>query len=73
MRKIVTGVLAMGMMLACASMSVCAEADDLKVGLCCGTSSIDDKSFIQSAWILHAGFSFFKSGEPLACGSPFFL
>lgn len=22
----------------------------LKVGLCCGTSSIDDKSFIQSAW-----------------------
>lgn len=25
-------------------------AVSLKVGLCCGTSSIDDKSFIQSAW-----------------------
>lgn len=50
MKKFLGSTLALTLALTCTALPVCADSPDLKVGLACGTSSIDDKSFIQSAW-----------------------
>ena len=51
MKKGFLKALVLGTLASCMVFSAAAHAEEtLKVGLCCGTSSIDDKSFIQSAW-----------------------